>query len=194
MMAHQEVARGVMFTATALFVLAPAIYELARWRRTASTMESLGINPAWALAHAGIALVALSCFEVLRLVSTMSRLKEAAVLPRVMASLFVPSTLVLLLGPRVVEHAPRSVEALWFGAVVLASGSFACSVWSVVLGLDPRKKRARKAIVVGSIAMTTAVLIAGLGIGIGTGAARGWAESSRQAGFKLLPQILELLA
>jgi hypothetical protein len=194
MMAHQEVARGVAFAATAIFVLAPAIYELARWRRTASTIEALGIDPTWVLAHAGAAVLAVVCFEALRLVSTLARLKDAAVLPRVMASLLVPSALVLALGPRVIRHAPRSLEALWFGAIVLAVGSFVCSVWTIVLGLDPRAKRTRKAIVFGAIAASTLVLIGGLGVGMGAGAAQSWAESSRQAGFKLLPQILELLA
>jgi len=194
MMAHQEVARGVAFTATAVFVLAPAIYQLAHWNRIARTIEALGIDPTWLLAHAMVALMGVVGFEVLRLVSTLSRIKDNAFLPRMMASLLAPSALVVILGPRVVRYAPRSMEALWFGAVVLAGGGLVCSVWSIVLSLDERAKRARRAVVIGAIAVGLLLLAGGIGVSIGTGAAGGWAESTRQAGFRLLPQILGFLA
>lgn len=190
MLANGEVTSGIAYAAVGLFAILPAILVLGGWSSRASTLQLLSIDEAWLLLHGCVALCSVMCFEGLRLASAFDPRSRADRLPRVFAAFAVPSLIVLFGGPRLLRHAPRIIEAAWFGALVLGSGALIAAAWCSFRDLGESSRRQRLIAIVGGV-----IIVIGLVVLVASGTIswqtlRMLAGSASEAGFQVLPELL----
>jgi len=192
LMATGEVTIGIAFAAVGLFAVLPAILVLANSGGRSGELEGLAIDQSWLLVHASVALVSVVTFEILRLASAFDPRSRADKLPRMFAAFALPALLVLFGAPLVVRHAPRIIEAMWFGALILSAGALIAGAWCSLRELGDSSKRKLWLEIVGGVVVLGGIVVLVLTLDAATWNILG--ASAKDAGFLLLPDLFYSLA
>lgn len=189
----RHVSAGLLYITGAILALLPTILVLSTWTDTLRVFQELSIDESWLLPLALVPVISLLIFESLRALSTFDLRKHKHVLARSVGVLALPSLVVVILGAMIVRVEPELVEPIWF------LGAF-CLVIGLVAGLyafvDPKKGNPKQRLTYVVIGVVCALVLT---VMIFTGhvsldALSVLANSSRAAGFKVLPTMLSAIS
>lgn len=181
---------GVPYMILGLTTLVCALLLGTGYASTQETIRELRIQPRFILFHAAAIWTLVAIYELLRFGASLEEGPEhASRTPRLLATFWIPAVLLLIAGPAFVGHAPRIVESAWFASIIVVLGAAPAVVWctfSDLLQDDPERKRTFWLLTASALALLFVVAV-WLVFGFGDA----WAKSAANAGFQLLPRILD---
>ncbi|MEM7678182.1 MAG: hypothetical protein AAF449_19495 [Myxococcota bacterium] len=123
LMVARSVPAGLPYALLGLLTMLSALSIIVNWPVAVDTIQQLRIHPRWMLLRAGAVLALLMIYELLRFGAAIEEARRGPYAPRILAALALPSFCVVLAAPSFVYLAPRTLESLWFCAVILAIGA-----------------------------------------------------------------------
>lgn len=111
---------GLSYLLAGVLALIPGIVALTGFHRMVGMVERLGFREYWILAYALIPLASASAFETLRLLALRGRRrKEPQPYARLLSALFLPSLLLVIGLPGIIDVEPAILRPLWYAGVIL---------------------------------------------------------------------------
>jgi len=190
MMALVNVKRGIPYAIFGLLALLVSLLLFTSFTRTSDTMGWLQIDRRWLVVHGVATLLAVITFELLRLASALEERSGRPKIPRLIASMLVPSAVILLGGPKLVSAWPQLVESAWFAALVLAFGALPGAIWCTFEGTMLGANQRRKFRIVGASVLTLLVVGLVVTIVMSDHLLSSVSAAAAAAGFQVLPNLL----
>lgn len=180
---------GAPYTLVGLATLITVLLLLSRYATTLEALHDLRIQPRFMAVHAAAILMLVTSYELLRFGASLEEHRDyASRTPRLLAAFWLPAWLLVLGGPMFVKHAPRIIESAWFASLLVVVGATPAVAWCM-LGERVQGIRGQYLFRWGSAATLLAcvIILTALALAFGTA----WATAAREAGFQVLPRILD---
>lgn len=191
-MALEDARRGLPFAVLGLLLALAFLLIATSWDARQGSLMELRLVQSLELFDGLCLLLIVLAYEGLRLVSALEERTRRPWAPRVVAAPFLPALLVVVLGPDLVHHWPRGLEALWWAAIVLLIGSSPALAFCL-LEDQLITKESRKRWVLGWASGLGALVVILVLISVFVpSTAHRWSEDARSKGFRLLPLVLTL--
>ena len=188
-LASGHIRRGAPYTVLGLCTVIGALLLLASYSTSIETLHNLRIQPRFILVHAASIWLLVAAYEFLRLGAALEEHSNyVSRAPRLLAAMWLPAFLLTTVGPSFVTYAPHLLESVWFASIVVLAGATPAVLWCT---LDDFLNDANwhPAFRLGITLWCVGLLFAAIGFVAGLGHA--WAPSALEAGFQVLPRLLE---
>lgn len=187
LLALVNVKEGLVYLLLGILSLIGGVMLASRWASNIDRVQHLQLRRELLLGHAAMIAAIVLVFELLRLAGTLAEPNRGPRLPRVVATLLIPSAFVLWGSVELIGLWPRLVEPVFFTALLLTAGSVPGALWCLFDGgsRDEDQQRLLRRISGGLVALAL-----GAGVAVVLSGAEPLAEAAQHRGFALLPQLL----
>ena len=131
LMVLKSVPAGLPYALLGLLAGLGALLLVLNWSASTAIIHELRIQPKWILLRGAAVLVLVAVYELLRLGAAVEEQNGGPWTPRIFAAAVLPSFVVVLGTPAVIDTAPKMLESTWL------------PLWCSASALYPRRSRAR---------------------------------------------------
>ena len=182
---------GAALLVTGLLTLGAALFVGGAWSRTEASLARLQIDRRFMIIHGAILVLLVLLYELQRLASSVAEREKLPLAARGLGALLLPAAVTAFACASLMPVAPRSLEACFFSAVIVAVGALpaaiSCAAEGALRGGDERRmfRLAGAAL----LAVLTIALV--LSAVLGGASLDALAHAAASAGFRVLPGMLE---